>query len=208
MGHTRTTPRRPTWKASNFQLPEIVRNTSLLPYTLQQPDRLTRRLTVWQRTNSDRIILAAISATAAQFANRDGGGPSPATVRKWGEADGLVAAPRRRAKSTKAPKRGNPVVARAVQTPASELTSEIAPVPGESAEAPAAAPIGIAVDAAETTAPAFDTPDERDAEIARLIDLVTRSDTDLIERNKFLEREVALLRPLVELYWESQKSNR
>ncbi|NKX88484.1 DUF4440 domain-containing protein [Nocardia coubleae] len=50
-------PQRDPWKTSDFQLREIAPNTYLLTYTLQQPDRLTRRLTIWQRTNSNWTIL-------------------------------------------------------------------------------------------------------------------------------------------------------
>lgn len=46
-----------SWKTSDFQLREIAPNTYLLTYTLEQTDRLTRRLTVWQRTADDWTIL-------------------------------------------------------------------------------------------------------------------------------------------------------
>jgi hypothetical protein len=36
------------WELTDFQLREIAPATYLLTYTLRQPDRLTRRLTVWQ----------------------------------------------------------------------------------------------------------------------------------------------------------------
>jgi hypothetical protein len=39
-----------TWDASDFQCREIARDTYLLTYTLRQGMRVTRRLTVWQRS--------------------------------------------------------------------------------------------------------------------------------------------------------------
>ncbi|MFI1919102.1 DUF4440 domain-containing protein [Nocardia sp. NPDC020380] len=37
------------WAASEFHLRELAPDTYLLTYTLRQPDRLTRRVTAWQR---------------------------------------------------------------------------------------------------------------------------------------------------------------
>ncbi|MFB8004048.1 DUF4440 domain-containing protein [Nocardia sp. NPDC056000] len=46
-----------SWQTSDFLLREIASDTYLLTYTLQQDDRLTRRLTVWQRAANDWTIL-------------------------------------------------------------------------------------------------------------------------------------------------------
>ncbi|MFF2554019.1 DUF4440 domain-containing protein [Nocardia sp. NPDC058058] len=46
-----------SWQASEFQLREIASDTYLLTYTLRQQDRVTRRLTVWQRGANDWTIL-------------------------------------------------------------------------------------------------------------------------------------------------------
>ncbi|MGY1947244.1 nuclear transport factor 2 family protein [Nocardia asiatica] len=45
------------WETSDFQLREIATDTYLLTYTLRQPDRLTQRLTVWQRAAGNWTIL-------------------------------------------------------------------------------------------------------------------------------------------------------
>ncbi|WP_327139417.1 nuclear transport factor 2 family protein [Nocardia sp. NBC_01327] len=46
-----------SWKTSDFQVREIAPDTYLLTYTLDHADRLTRRLTVWQRTADGWTIL-------------------------------------------------------------------------------------------------------------------------------------------------------
>ncbi|MEV0762795.1 DUF4440 domain-containing protein [Nocardia sp. NPDC050435] len=45
------------WTTCDFQLREIAPDTYLLTYSLRQPERLTRRLTVWQRISGDWTIL-------------------------------------------------------------------------------------------------------------------------------------------------------
>ncbi|MBC7299467.1 hypothetical protein [Nocardia salmonicida] len=150
---------------------------------------------------------AAISATAAQFANHVGGGPSPSTVRNWGEAARVVEAPAKRTKSVDKPKRKYRNAVRAdspVTTPGLRDVENVtaAPMP---TEALAAEPIDIDAVRSEATAPLLETLAEKDVEIERLSDLVSRSDIDLIGRIKELEQELALLRPLVELYLHKQR---
>lgn len=45
------------WEASGFELREVAPETFLLTYTLLLDDRLTRRVTVWQRSNDAWKIL-------------------------------------------------------------------------------------------------------------------------------------------------------
>jgi hypothetical protein len=40
---------RDAWQADDFQARQIAPDVYLLTYTLRQPDRVTRRLTVWRR---------------------------------------------------------------------------------------------------------------------------------------------------------------
>ncbi|MGB4812906.1 MAG: DUF4440 domain-containing protein [Methylophilaceae bacterium] len=44
-----TTPDGNAWQAKDYHLQALNENTYLLTYSLQQADRATRRLTVWQR---------------------------------------------------------------------------------------------------------------------------------------------------------------
>lgn len=152
---------------------------------------------------------AAVSATAAQFANHDGGGPSPSTVRNWGEAAGVIQAPAKRATSAAEPKRKSRTAARAdsaVATPDPGDAGSIT-TPSVAGDDLTADPVDIDAVRAEATAPLLETLAERDAEIARLRDLVSSSDIDLIARVKELEQELSLLRPLVELYLQKWQSS-
>jgi hypothetical protein len=45
------------WQTSDFQVREIAPATYLLTYTLRQVDRVTRRLTVWQRVGGRWVAL-------------------------------------------------------------------------------------------------------------------------------------------------------
>lgn len=156
---------------------------------------------------------AAISATAAQFANHDGGGPSPSTVRNWGEAAGIVPAATKRTKAPAKPaakttRTASSTADRAYRPAAAEQGDNV-PTITSPAPADAPAPESVDLDAvrAEATAPLLVTLAEKDTELARLHDLVSRSDTDLIARVKELEQELALLRPLIALYLHKQPSN-
>ena len=47
-----STPSDDAWKTSDFHLIELGEHNFLLTYTLQQPNRITRRVTAWQRKGS------------------------------------------------------------------------------------------------------------------------------------------------------------
>jgi hypothetical protein len=42
-------PSEDQWRTSGFHVAEIAPDHYLLTYTLQQPERLTRRMTLWRR---------------------------------------------------------------------------------------------------------------------------------------------------------------
>ncbi|SFA86511.1 DUF4440 domain-containing protein [Azotobacter beijerinckii] len=46
----RKNPRKETWRTFDFNLRRIEENHFLLTYSLQQPTRLSRRMTLWQKT--------------------------------------------------------------------------------------------------------------------------------------------------------------
>ncbi|MFI8977202.1 hypothetical protein ACIGO9_30265 [Nocardia asteroides] len=154
---------------------------------------------------------AAVSATAAQFANHDGGGPSPSTVRNWGETAGIVSPPAKRAKAAAKPaaktKRSPATAVHADRPAAAEPGNDVPAIFSPTPTTDVSAPESVGLDAvrAEAPAPMLVSSADKDAEIARLRDLVSRSDTDLIARIKDLERELSLLRPLVELYLNKQQ---
>jgi hypothetical protein len=45
-----TTPPQVMWKTDNFAVKQVGQNVFLLTYTLIQPERITKRLTVWHYT--------------------------------------------------------------------------------------------------------------------------------------------------------------
>lgn len=47
-----STPTDAAWQTSDFHLIELGEHNFLLTYTLQQPNRITRRVTAWQRKGS------------------------------------------------------------------------------------------------------------------------------------------------------------
>ncbi|MEV0297024.1 hypothetical protein [Nocardia sp. NPDC050710] len=159
-----------------------------------------------QRLANAETTNAAVSATAAQFANLDGGGPSTSTVRNWGETAGLITPSAKRTKPARKPASGRHK-ADAVQVATTEPVDDTSPAAPTLTEPDVPEP-NDDVDAirAEATAPLLAALDEKDREIARLRDLVSDADIDLIARNKELEEELAMLRPLTELYLKKQRT--
>jgi hypothetical protein len=47
-----STPDPSTWLTSDYQITQAGQDVFLLTYTLQQPNRITRRLTVWQQSSN------------------------------------------------------------------------------------------------------------------------------------------------------------
>jgi hypothetical protein len=47
-----STPDPSTWLTTDYQVTQAGQDVYLLTYTLHQPNRITRRLTVWQQTNN------------------------------------------------------------------------------------------------------------------------------------------------------------
>ncbi len=50
-------PHDDPWETSEFHCRELAQDTYALTYTLKQRERVTRRLTIWQRTDGGWLIL-------------------------------------------------------------------------------------------------------------------------------------------------------
>lgn len=143
----------------------------------------------------------AVSATAAHFVNRDGGGPSTSTIRGWGEAAALIDPPKKRTKSARS-SQSSPVRSaadRSHTTPKHTSGDDHHPAPlAVPTEDSTGEPADVDIEAirAEIAEPLLATIADRDAEIGRLRDNLSETDTDLITQIKSLETELALLRPL------------
>jgi hypothetical protein len=52
-----STPDQSNWVTSNHEITQAGQDVYLLTYTLQQPSRITRRLTVWQKTKNSWLAV-------------------------------------------------------------------------------------------------------------------------------------------------------